>query len=239
MIFSIECSSNTLSFALSKKVRVVSIRSLTINGEMSEIIVPEIRNFFEDHNLSFKDISCLAVGCGPGSFTGIRTIISVAKGIALSNDHLKILAINSLAGLAMSGILETKKRKIDHIIASIDTKREEAFVQSFNVNSISKKFFPLTVLNEIKSIKIQNLNDYIYENKLIESNILFIGHQSEVIKEKSSDIIVSKNPNQRPHAQWICKIASLIIQKKINVEGWMIASRKLIPLYKKLPRINI
>ena len=75
---------------------------------MSEIIVPTIKTFLKDNSISFGDVSFLAVGCGPGSFTGIRSVISTALGITISNSHIKSIGINSLAGLAMSALHEAK-----------------------------------------------------------------------------------------------------------------------------------
>ena len=61
----------------------------------------------------------MSFGCGPGSFTGIRAIISTALGITISNSHIKSIGVNSLAGLAMSALHEVKILKLKYIAALI------------------------------------------------------------------------------------------------------------------------
>ena len=108
MIISIETSSSDLSLTLLNKNSILSHISIPIKYELSEIIVPTIKIFLKENSISFDNISFLAVGCGPGSFTGIRAIISTALGITISKSHIRSIGINSLAGLAMSSLQEAK-----------------------------------------------------------------------------------------------------------------------------------
>ena len=114
MIISIETSTSDLSLTLLNEEIVLSHISVPFKNELSEIIVPTIKMFLKDNLISFADVSFLAVGCGPGSFTGIRCIISTALGITISNSHIKSIGINSLAGLAMSALYEAKNLKIKY-----------------------------------------------------------------------------------------------------------------------------
>ena len=97
MIFSIETSTTNLSVTLLSNNQVINKVSIKIKNELSEIIIPTIKKFMKNNSITFKSITFLVVGCGPGSFTNVRTLISAAKGIYLSNKHIKILGINSLA----------------------------------------------------------------------------------------------------------------------------------------------
>ena len=117
MILSIENSTSNLSLTLLINNQVINKVSIQIKNDLSEIIIPTIKNFIKNNSITFLNISLLVVGCGPGSFTGIRAVISAAKGIYLSNKHMKIIGINSLAGLAMSALIEAKNRNIKYIIA--------------------------------------------------------------------------------------------------------------------------
>ena len=136
MIISIETSTSYLSLTLLNKENVIDHISVSCKNRLSEIIVPTIKKFLQQNSISFSDISCLAVGCGPGSFTGIRSIISTALGITISNSHIKSIGINSLAGLAMSVLHEAKKLNLKYILSSIDSKKDDLFLQSFQINDI-------------------------------------------------------------------------------------------------------
>ena len=113
MIIALETSSNNLSLTLLNKEHVIKNISVPFKNELSEIIVPTINKFLKDNSILFDHVSFLAVGCGPGSFTGIRSVISAALGVKISYNHIKSIGINSLAGLTMSVLDEAKKLNLN------------------------------------------------------------------------------------------------------------------------------
>ena len=238
MIFSIETSTSNLSLTLFKNNQVINKVSILIKNELSEIIIPTIKKFIKDNSVTFESISLLVVGCGPGSFTSVRAVISAAKGIYLSNKHIKILGINSLAGLAMSALNEAKKRKIEYILASIDTKRNDQFLQLFKVNNCKERFLPFYAVNNIEPIKLEDFNVYIRENKLAAENFLFVGFISNLLKNKLTDIMFSKDSTKNPDAFWVGKIGIYITQNNINYKNSKIAFDEFKPIYVRSPEIN-
>ena len=64
-------------------------------------LLPLCKSLLEECNLSFKDLSALVVGVGPGSFTGIRVAVSVVQGFSLATK-LPIYPISSLYFFAQS-----------------------------------------------------------------------------------------------------------------------------------------
>ena len=167
MIISIETSTSDLSLTLLNTESILSHISIPFKNELSEIIVPTIKMFLKDNSISFDDISFLAVGCGPGGFTGIRSIISTALGITISKSHIKSIGINSLAGLAMSALQEAKTLKVKYVISSIDTKKDDLFLQLFKVNYNKSQLLPIVALSNIDTIKIEKLYSYFEINNLI------------------------------------------------------------------------
>ena len=161
MFISIESSSSDLSVALLGKEKLIDSLTVPINNELSEIIIPTIKNFLINNGITFKDISTLVIGFGPGSFTGIRVVVAAAKGIQISNVYMKVIGINSLAALAMSVLEEARDKSCRYIISSIDTKRGDVFAQTFEVNNILKSEFPFFAINEIEILEIQNLKNYL------------------------------------------------------------------------------
>ena len=238
MIFSIETSSSDLSLSLLRSNQVINKVSIKINNELSEIIVPTIKKFMEDNCITFLSISLLAIGCGPGSFTGIRALISAAKGIYLSNKHIKILGINSLAGLAMSALNEAKNKNIEYIIASSDTKRNDQFLQLFKVNNFNERLLPISAINNIKAIKLEKFPVYIKENKLVIENFLFVGFISNLLKNKSININFCKESTHVPDAVWLGKLGSYIINNDINYKNSKIAFSEFKPIYVRSAQVN-
>jgi tRNA threonylcarbamoyl adenosine modification protein YeaZ len=238
MIISIESSSSNLSVALLTKEQMIDQLSIPIKNELSEIIIPTIKNFLIKNSITLENISFITIGCGPGSFTGIRVVIAAAKGIQISNLNIKGIGINSLAGLAMSALEEAKEKNCKYIIASIDTKRDDIFVQLFKINKFNEDKVPFSVMNDIEAIEIYDLNNYIFTYQLVSKDILFVGHKSELLKNKINNLKISDQSEQRPNALWVGMLTSYIINKNIDVTDTRIAFNSLKPIYVRPPEIN-
>ena len=238
MIISIESSSSNLSIALLAKERLIDKLFVPIKNELSEIIIPTIKNFLIDNSITFENISFITIGCGPGSFTGIRVVIAAAKGIKLSNINMKSIGINSLAGLAMSVLEEAKENKCKYIISSIDTKRGDIFIQLFKINSLHDDKLPFSAMNDIEAIEIQYLDNYILCHQLVSKDILFVGHKSELLKNNINNLKISDQFEQTPNALWVGMLTSYIINKNIEVTNTRIAFDYLKPIYVRPPQIN-
>ena len=239
MIISIETSTSDLSISLLNKESVLSHVSIPFKNELSEIIVPTIKMFLKDNLITFDNVSFLAVGCGPGSFTGIRTIISTALGITISNSHIKSIGINSLAGLAISTLHEAKTLNVKYVISSIDSKKDDLFLQLFKINYTKNKLLPIVEISNIDTIKIEKLYDYFVINNLILTEVLFVGHQSNIAKNIIENLNVSKNSTQYPDSIGVGKLASCIISNKISINKTTYAFDKFKPIYARSAQINL
>ena len=238
MFLSIEGSTNYLSLAISKKNLIVCNKTLNIENNLPEIIIPAIHNLFKDNSISINELSTVAVGCGPGSFTGIRAVIATAKGILNSNYNLQSLGVNGLATLTMSVVKEAIQYNIEHIISMIDTKRADNFIQLFKVNYKENNSFPFYPLNEIEALDLKNINDYLIKNKLEDKSILFVGHRSSEIKSNIITSKISKNIFQKPDAIWIAKLASYLTNKFENKNYTSFIFKELEPIYIRTAEIN-
>ena len=239
MIISIETSTSDLSITLLNKENVINHKSVSFKNELSEIIVPTIKHFLKENSISFKDISFLAVGCGPGSFTGIRCVISTALGIKISNNHINSVGVNSLAGLAMLALDEAKKLKLNYIISSIDSKRGDLFFQLFKINYSKNVSIPFTVVKDIDTIKIENLNNYLVINNIILKDILFIGYKSKIAQQIVRNLTVFRKLKQDPDSQGVGELVSCLIRNKVNINKTNFAYDKFKPVYVRPAQLNL
>ena len=72
----------------------------TLTSKHSESVLPEIDRMLNKLNILPKDLDCICVNIGPGSFTGIRVGLALVKGFAVINTKLKFVKVNSMELIA-------------------------------------------------------------------------------------------------------------------------------------------
>lgn len=90
-------SSNTfLSVGLAKEGKVVDKVYYEAWQRQSEMMATEVDNILKRNKLDRKDLDAVVVGIGPGSYTGVRIAVTIAKTIAYALK-IKIYAKSSLS----------------------------------------------------------------------------------------------------------------------------------------------
>ena len=82
--------------------KVFAQKILQSKCKQSENFLPAIDQILTETNLSIEDIDALAVVVGPGSFTGIRIGLSIAKAFMTAFENIKAIRLNTLELLAFS-----------------------------------------------------------------------------------------------------------------------------------------
>ena len=88
----------------------------------ADALIPMLEQILHDGSVAWGDLTALAVGIGPGNFTGIRIAVAAARGLALA---LKIPAI---------GVSVFEARAFGHtrpLTVVEDARRGEVYVQDF------------------------------------------------------------------------------------------------------------
>lgn len=89
-------SSNTyLTVGIAKDKELLDFINYECWQSQSEHMIPEIDNLLKKHNVSRNDISSVMVAIGPGSYTGVRIAVSIAKVMSLALD-IPIYPVSSL-----------------------------------------------------------------------------------------------------------------------------------------------
>jgi tRNA threonylcarbamoyladenosine biosynthesis protein TsaB len=126
-VLGIETSSRLGSVALAEGGRVVATRQYEQSGRHAERILPLIAEVLEEAGWQRSTLQRLAVGTGPGSFTGLRVGISLVQGIALGLG-VPAVGVGSLRALAFSVPSEVLGTRV----AVIDARRSEVFVATYD-----------------------------------------------------------------------------------------------------------
>jgi tRNA threonylcarbamoyladenosine biosynthesis protein TsaB len=123
-LLAIETATESCSAALLAGGRLLE-RSELAPRRHAELLLPMCEALLAEAGLRRADLDALAVGCGPGAFTGVRLAISAAQGIALALD-LPVVPVSSLAALAM----QAPPNGAD-VLAVIDARMGEVYAGTF------------------------------------------------------------------------------------------------------------
>ncbi|MFN8483407.1 MAG: tRNA (adenosine(37)-N6)-threonylcarbamoyltransferase complex dimerization subunit type 1 TsaB [Anaerolineae bacterium] len=99
MLLAIDTASHLAGIALYDENGVAAEHTWTSRAHHTVDLVPNIVTLLKQQGLTAADLGGLAVGLGPGSFTGLRIGLSVAKGFALA-QNLPLVGVPSLHATA-------------------------------------------------------------------------------------------------------------------------------------------
>ena len=123
-LLAIETSTEACSVALIHGDEVIA-RSEIAPRRHAELVLPMADNLLAEAGLGRHALGAIAVGRGPGAFTGVRLGISLAQGMALALD-VPVVTVSSLAALALEAPEDESA-----ILAVIDARMGEIYAASF------------------------------------------------------------------------------------------------------------
>lgn len=93
---------------------------------LADRLIPLVDRLLAEQRVRYADLDLLAVGTGPGSFTGVRTAIAAARGLALATGR-EVMAVTTFEALVFApGSVASAP-----IVAVLDARRGEVYVQRF------------------------------------------------------------------------------------------------------------
>ena len=171
-ILNIETSTNVCSVAVSQD------GSCIFNKEDHEgpnhavilgVFVQEALSFIDSHAIP---LDAVAVSCGPGSYTGLRIGLSMAKGICYGRD-VKLIAIPTLELMCVPLLLGEKINEENALLCPmIDARRMEVYSQFFD-----------RALKEVRSINADIVENNTYDDILAQQPVYFFGNGAEKCHE--------------------------------------------------------
>lgn len=94
------------------------------------LILPMIESVLAEAGLSAGQLDAIAVGRGPGAFTGVRIAMGIAQGIAFAADR-PVAPVSTLAALALGAARATGEARI---AAALDARMSEVYWGLYAVN---------------------------------------------------------------------------------------------------------
>jgi tRNA threonylcarbamoyladenosine biosynthesis protein TsaB len=98
-VLGIETATSLASVGIVVEDRVAAERAVPMRGSHARTLLPLIDDALHGAGMALRDLDRVAVSIGPGSFTGLRIGLSVAKGLALA-DRLAVVGVPTLDAYA-------------------------------------------------------------------------------------------------------------------------------------------
>jgi len=166
----IETSNSPLSIAIVKDGEVVEEIVQNDKRTHSITVMPAIEELFQKAGLKPADIDAIAVSEGPGSYTGLRIGVTIAKTLAWT---LK----KPLAGVSSLQVLAANGQNFDGIICSLfDARRQNVYAAAYQGATLEAVIKDYHTSIEGLLEQLQQLN----------TPVLFVGVDVEVFKDKIS-----------------------------------------------------
>ncbi|OQY07610.1 MAG: tRNA (adenosine(37)-N6)-threonylcarbamoyltransferase complex dimerization subunit type 1 TsaB [Fusobacteriia bacterium 4572_132] len=168
LILGIETTTKIASIAIFDSEKGI-ISEITLQAKInhSDTLMKAINGLFEFSGIKKEEIDKIAVGLGPGSFTGIRVGLGTAKGLAYSLK-IPLVGINTL-DILVQNVMKTDKT----IVPLIDARKTRVYYAIYKYEGDKIK--------KIEDYGVEHL-EKILENRNLEK-IIFTGRGSVVYKE--------------------------------------------------------
>ena len=181
----IDTSSSYLYSAILEDTKILAEVKKEFGTSLSEEALPEIAKIFETANLKPKEINKIIVVNGPGSFTGIRIGVTIAKTYAWALK-LDIITISALEAMSISC-----DEKTNHV-PLIDARRGYVYAGIYNQDN-KIIFSPKHLLKKELDDELNKIDNY-----TIISNDEFDDYKNIIKYNPNISKIVEEVMNRKP-----------------------------------------
>lgn len=124
-LLAIDCAGNACSAALWLDGGPGPRRFVAMRHGHGEAIMPMIGEVMAEAETGFGQLDAIAATVGPGGFTGLRTGLAAARGIALAADR-PLIGITTLEAVAAA-----QDHRGGNLLVALDSRRADVYAQLF------------------------------------------------------------------------------------------------------------
>jgi tRNA threonylcarbamoyladenosine biosynthesis protein TsaB len=131
LILAVETSSRIGSVALALGPELLSHVAFSAPLHHSLEILPSIERLLERFGRRPQDIRQIHIATGPGSFTGLRIAVAMAKAMCLAGN-VRIVTIDTLDTIAANVTDVAPQEPLDRLVVVLDAKRGQFFAAAYD-----------------------------------------------------------------------------------------------------------
>ena len=145
LILSIETGTDICSVALAKDGELIALRESDEGRDHARKVAVFVDELLHETGIQPDDLDAIAVGKGPGSYTGLRIGVSFAKGLCYALQ-IPLVAVGSLDALVEvvredydAGIIDVDEYdwSTARFCPMVDARRMEVYAQVFDSNGVA------------------------------------------------------------------------------------------------------
>lgn len=194
-ILHIETSTDVCSVAVSEDSQVIfqqEDHSGPNHAERLGTMVDEALSFTDNHAIPFDAV---AVSCGPGSYTGLRIGVSMAKGICYGRN-LKLIGVPTLELLCVPVLLREIPEDDALLCPMLDARRMEVYAGIYN-----------RALKPVREVGADIVTAETYQAYLDEHPVYFFGNGAKKCMETIAHPNAHLIDGVEPLAKWMQPLA--------------------------------
>ncbi|MBN2610353.1 MAG: tRNA (adenosine(37)-N6)-threonylcarbamoyltransferase complex dimerization subunit type 1 TsaB [Bacteroidales bacterium] len=206
-ILNIDTATPVCSVALCDGAKVLSYTDSAEEKAHASHLGVYIEKMLQTEGIGIKQLDAVAVSKGPGSFTGLRIGVSVAKGISYAAD-IPLIAVDTLQAMAFGMVEMTKRLRLTDFDAAralycpmIDARRMEVYTALYDSQLIT-----------IEAVNAKIINGQSFETVLRSKKIVFAGTGAA----KCMDSIKNENAVFLTDFMHSSRFMNMIAQSRFN-----------------------
>ncbi|SFB55710.1 tRNA (adenosine(37)-N6)-threonylcarbamoyltransferase complex dimerization subunit type 1 TsaB [Algoriphagus aquimarinus] len=177
VILSLETSTTICSISLHQNGVLIGEKSLDVPGAHSEKLMGMIESLLDECQFTIKQVNAVAVSEGPGSYTGLRIGVSVAKGLAFAGD-IPLIAISTLKALSYGA--KSQVEDFGLIVAMLDARRMEVYREVFDEDLVSVRKLDSEIIDEESFSDLLEKGKVYYVGDAVEKVSKVIHHENAI-----------------------------------------------------------
>lgn len=138
LILCIETGTDVCSVGIARDGELLSLRESDMGRDHARLVAVYVDELLKETDLRPEELDAVAVGMGPGSYTGLRIGVSFAKGLCYGLN-IPLIAVGSLDAMAQvaiedheAGIISVENWDEALLCPMVDARRMEVYTQIFD-----------------------------------------------------------------------------------------------------------
>ncbi|MBP9086061.1 MAG: tRNA (adenosine(37)-N6)-threonylcarbamoyltransferase complex dimerization subunit type 1 TsaB [Kofleriaceae bacterium] len=204
VVLAIDTATVTASAALWRDGVVLATAAQDSSGHSSELL-PMIDGLCRGQGILPTQLTAVAIGLGPGSFTGLRIGMATAKGVAFA-AQLEMWGVSSLAAVAlqMADALPEAQLATTLLVPMLDARRNEVYVGAYR--SVAPDRVVAVVAETV--LAPTGVAAYIDGARGSLAEVVLAGDGLTVFAEVLGALPFAKQPVQTPCASAVARLAA-------------------------------